>query len=96
MEYFTQPSIPERTVHLIIGDSLVRVLRRIQAHWQAGVLSLSGAATPQMFASLEMLEIGKMYTVTLMIGTNNVSRSESLKMIRLQDKVSCMLEELRS
>ena len=38
-EYFTQPRIPEGAVHLIMGDSLIRVLTRIQAHWQVGILS---------------------------------------------------------
>ena len=33
-EYFTQPKILEDAVHLIIGDSLIRVLTRIQSHWQ--------------------------------------------------------------
>ena len=94
-EYFVQPRIPEGTIHLIIGDNLVRVLTRIQDHWQVGVLSFSGAAMPQMLASLQMLEMGKIYTVTLMMGTNEVSRGESRKMMRLQDKVSCILEELR-
>ena len=32
-EYFTQPRIPDGAVHLIIGDSLIRVLKRIQSHW---------------------------------------------------------------
>ena len=94
-EYFTQPRIPEGSVHLIIGDSLVRVLTRIQAHWQVGVLSFSGAAMPQMLASLEMLEMGKVYTFTLMMGNNDVSRGESRKMMRLQEKMSCSLDELR-
>ena len=91
-EYFVQPKQPEGTVHLIIEDSLVRVLTRVPAHWQVGVLSFSGAAMPQMLASLEMLEMVKTYTVTLMMGTNDVSGGESRKMMRLQDKVSCILE----
>ena len=95
VHYFTQPRIPEGTVHLIIGASLVRDLTRIQAHWQVGILSFSGAATPQLLASLEMLEMGKVYTVTLMMGTNDVSRGESRNMMRLLGKVSCILEELR-
>ena len=66
-EYYTQPRIPEGAFHLIVGDSLIRVLTRIQSHWQTGVLSFSGAATPQMLASLG-------YTMTLMMGTNDVSR----------------------
>ena len=31
-EYLTQPRVPEGVVHLIIGDSLLRVLTRIQSH----------------------------------------------------------------
>ena len=93
-EYYAQPRTPEGAV-LIIGDSLIRVLTRIQSHWQTGVLSFSGAATPQMLASLEMLDMLKVYTVTLMMGTNDVSRSESRKVIRLHAKMSCILEVLR-
>ena len=94
-EYFTQPRIPEGAAHLIVGDSLIRVLTRIQSHWQTGVLSSSGAATPQMLASLEMVGLAKMYTVTLMMGTNDVSRGELRRVIGLHDKMSCILEELR-
>ena len=94
-EYYTQPRIPEGAVRLIVGDSLVRVLTRIQSHWQTGVLSFSGAATPQMLAPLEMPGMAKMFTVTLMMGTNDVSRGESRKVMRLYDKMSCILEEMR-
>ena len=48
-----------------------------------------------MLATLEMLGMTKMYTVTLMIGTNDVSRGEARKITRLHDKMSCLLEELR-
>ena len=94
-EYYAQPRIPEGAIHLIIEDSLIRVLTRIQSHWQTGVLSFSGAATPQILASLEMLDMVKMYTVTLMMGTNDVCRGESRKIMRLREKMSCILEELR-
>ena len=96
VEYHTQPRVPEGTVHLIIGDSLLRVLTRIQSHWQTGILSFAGAAMPQILASLEMLGMARLYTVTLMMGTNDVSRGESRKVMRLHDKMSCILEELRS
>ena len=95
VEYHTQPGVPEGTVHLIIGDSLLRALTRIRSHWQTGILSFSGAATPQILASLEMLGMARVYMVTLMIGTNDVSRGESRKVMRLHDKLSCILEELR-
>ena len=95
VEYLAPPRVPEGAVHLIIGDSLLRVLTRIQSHWQTGVLSFAGAATPQILATLEMLGMTKVYTVTLMIGTNDVSRGEARKVTRLHDKMSCLLEELR-
>ena len=76
VEYLTQPRVPEGAVHLIIGDSLLRVLTRIQSHWQTGILSFAGAATPQMLATLEMLGMARVYTVTLMVGTNDVSRGK--------------------
>ena len=50
---------------------------------------------PQMLASLQMLEMGKIYTVTLMMGTNDGSRGDSRKMTKIQEKVGCILEELR-
>ena len=95
VEYLAPPRVPEGAVHLIIGDSLLRVLTRIQSHWQTGILSFAGAATPQILATLEMLGMTKVYTVTLMIGTNDVSRGEARKVTRLHDKMSCLLEELR-
>ena len=58
-------------------------------------MSFAGAATPQILATLEMLGMARVYTVTLMIGTNEVSRGEPRKVTRLHDKMSCILEELR-
>ena len=95
VEYLTQPRVPEGAVHLIIGDSLLRVLTRIQSHWQTGILSFDGAATPQMLATLEMLGMARVYTVSLMVGTNDVSMGEARKVTSLHDKTSCILEELR-
>ena len=95
VQYLAPPRVPEGAVHLIVGDSLVRVLTRIRSHWQTGILSFNGAARPQMLATLDMLGMTKVYTVTLMVGTNDVSRGEARKITRLHDKVSCLLEELR-
>ena len=95
VEYLAQPRVPEGAVHLIIGDSLLRVLTRIQSHWQTGILIFAGAATPQMLGTPEMLGMARVYAVTLMVGTNDVSRGEARKVTRLHDKMSCILEELR-
>ena len=88
-EYFTQPRIPDGAVHLIIGDSLIRVLTRIQSHWQVGVVSFSGAATPQMLASLVMLDMVKINTVTLrrVKERDEVTREDELYPPRAEDLV---------
>ena len=48
-----------------------------------------------MLATLEMLGMARVCTVTLMVGTTDVSRGEARKVTRLHDKMSCILEELR-
>ena len=48
-----------------------------------------------MLATLEVLGMVSAYTVTLMVGTNDVSRGEARKVTRLHDKMSCILEEIR-
>ena len=57
--------------------------------------SSTGGSQAQGIALLEMLEVRKIHTVTLMMGTNDFSRGESRKMMRLPAKVNCVLEELR-
>ena len=50
---------------------------------------------PQKLASLKMLEVKEIHSVTLMMGINEVSRSEARKMMKLPEKVSCFLAEIR-
>ena len=38
---------------------------------------------------LEMLDMVKMYTAALIMGTNDVSRGESRKVMRFHEKMSC-------
>ena len=90
-----EPRTPEGAAHLLIGDSLARVLTRVGTLWQIGVLSFSGAATPQMLVSPEMLEVRKIHPVTMMMGRNYVSRGDFRKMTEWPEKVSCLLQEAR-
>ena len=61
-----------------------------------GVSSYSGAARTQMVASLEMLKVRKIHTVTMMMGTNDVSRGDSKNLTGLPEKMSCLLQEARN
>ena len=44
-----------------------------------------------MLASLEILEVRKIHTVTMMMDTKDVSRDESRKMAQLPEKASYLL-----
>ena len=94
VEYLAPPRVPECAVHLIIGDSLLRVLTRIQSHWQTGVLSFAGAATPQILATLEMLGMTKVYTVTSdpleRSKTRNTSRPWWVALETLKEMEDCL------
>ena len=46
-------------------------------------------------AAFKKATLNELYPHTLTMGTNDVSRGEARKMMSLQDKVSCILEELR-
>ena len=50
---------------------------------------------PKMLASLEMLEMRNIHTVTMMMGTNKLSRGKSRKMTQLTEKMSCFFQETR-
>ena len=50
---------------------------------------------PGLSTSLNPKYRVKMYAVTLMMGTNDLSRGESRKVMRLHEKMSCILQELR-
>ena len=66
-----------------------------RAQRKIGVLSFSGAAMPPKLASLEILEVRKIHTVTKTMSMNSVSRGEYRKMTQLPEKMSCLLQEVR-
>ena len=90
---------------------MIRILRTTENTRRCGPLNHRGqpdsGADPDPVAlavgSLEFfwsrntsdLDMVKMYTVTLIMGTNDVSRGKSRKVMRLHEKMSCILEELR-
>ena len=70
-EYFTQPKKNRGCGSLDQPNMSADANPVTLASWS---LDFSGVSTPQMLASLEMLDMVKMYTVTLMMRTNDVSR----------------------
>ena len=65
---------PVGTSHLIMGDSLVRVLQSLRASWITTVIAFGGATIAQLFRMVELMNPGMIPNIMILIGTNNLSR----------------------
>ena len=65
---------PLGTSHLILGDSLVRVLSNLRTSWITTVMAFGGATIAQLFRMVELMNPGRIPNVTILVGTNNISR----------------------
>ena len=66
---------PLGTSHLILGDSLVRVLSNLRTSWVTTVMTFGGATIAQLFWMVELMNPGRIANVMILVGTNNISRS---------------------
>ena len=66
---------PLRTSHLILGDSLVRVLSNLRISWVTTVMAFGGATIAQLFRMVELMNPGRIPNVIILVGTKNISRS---------------------
>ena len=67
--------LPLRTSHLILGDSLVRVLKVLRTSWITTVMAFEGDTDSQLFIMVELMNPGRIVGLMNLIDTNNVSRS---------------------
>ena len=70
---------PLGTSHLILGDSLVRVLQNLRISWITTVKAFGGATVAQFYRMVELINPGRIPDIIILIGTNNVSRSSDEK-----------------
>ena len=66
---------PLGTSHLILGDSLVRVLSSLRTSWVTTVMAFGGATIAQLYRLVELMNPGRIPSVMIQVGTNNISRS---------------------
>ena len=62
---------PLETSHLILGDSLVRVLQNLRTSWITTVMAFGGATIAQLFRMVELMNPGRIPNIMILIGTNN-------------------------
>ena len=63
------------TSHLILADSLVRVLSNLRTSWVTTVMAFGGATIAQLYRMVELMNPGRIPNVRILVGTNNTSRS---------------------
>ena len=63
---------PLGTSHLMMGDSLVRVLQSLRTSWITTVMVFAGATKTQLLRMVELMNPGRIPNIMNLIGTNNV------------------------
>ena len=85
---------PLGTSHLILGDSLVRVLSNLRTSWVTTVMAFGGATITQLFRMVELMNPGRIPNVMILVGTNNISRSSDEEEALLESMRVCLFTTL--
>ena len=59
---------PLGTSHLILGDSLVRVLSNLRTSWVTTVMAFGGATIAQLYRMVELMNPGRIPNVMILVG----------------------------
>ena len=60
--------------HLILADSVVRVLSNLRTSWVTTVMAFGGATIAQLYRMVELMNPGRIPNVMILVGTNDISR----------------------
>ena len=85
---------PLGTSHLILGDSLVRVLQNLRTSWITAVMAFGGATVAQFYRMVELMNPGRIPDIMILIGTNNVSRSSDEEEAQSESIMVCLFTTL--
>ena len=85
---------PLGTSHLILGDSLVRVLSNLRTSWVTTVMAFGGATIAQLYRMVELINPGRIPSVMIQVGTNNISRSSDEEEELWESMMVCLFTTL--
>ena len=85
---------PLGTLHLILGDRLVRVLQKLRTSWITTVMAFGGATIAQLFRMVELMNPGRIPNIMILIGTNNVSRGSDEEEALWESTMVCLFTTL--
>ena len=85
---------PLGTSHLILGDSLVRVLSNLRISWVTTVMAFGGATIAQLYRMVELMNPGRIPNVMILVGTNNISRGSDEEEALWESMMVCLFTTL--
>ena len=85
---------PLGTSHLILGDSLVRVLSNLRTSWVTTVMAFGGATIAQLYRMMELMNPGKIPNVMILVGTNDISRGSDEQEALWEAMMVCLFTTL--
>ena len=85
---------PLWTSHLILGDSLVRVLQNLRTSWITAVMSFGGPTIAQVYRMVELTIPGNESNIMILIGAKNVSRGSDEEEAQWESMMVCLFTTL--
>ena len=85
---------PLGTSHLILGDSLVRVLSNLRTYWVTTVMAFGGATIAQLYRMVELMNPGRIPNVMILVGTNDISRGSDEQEALWESMMVCLFTTL--
>ena len=85
---------PLGTSHLILGDSLVRVLLNLRTSWVTTVMAFGCATIAQLYRMVELMNPGRIPIVMILVGTNNISRGSDEQESLWKSMMMCLFTTL--
>ena len=85
---------PLGTSHLILGDSLVRVLSNLRTSWVTTVMAFGGATIAQLYRMVELMNPGRIPNVMILVGTNDISRGSDEQEALWDSMMVCLFTTL--
>ena len=85
---------PLGTSHLILEDSLVRVLSNLRTSWVTTVMAFGGATIAQLYRMLELMNPGRIPNVMILVGTNDISRGSDEQEALWESMMVCLFTNL--
>ena len=89
-----QQEPPLGTSHLILGDSLVRVLSNLRTSWVTTVMAFGGATIAQLYRMVELMNPGRIPNVMILVGTNDISRGSDEQEALWESMMVCLFTTL--